>query len=159
MSGILLDRVDREILYSLQLDARNTTTREIADRVGVTPSTVSNRIDQLESDGIITDYQATIDYERAGYPMHVLVICTAPILERETVARAALEIPGVVNVREMMDGEDNVRVEAVGESNEDITRVVTALAQLADGEVTVSEEHLIRTEFDRPLDWLDDTAE
>lgn len=48
-----LDDVDRSILYMLQQDARNSTAQDIADRAGVSASTVRNRIDQLEADGII----------------------------------------------------------------------------------------------------------
>ncbi|WP_227356864.1 Lrp/AsnC family transcriptional regulator [Haladaptatus salinisoli] len=44
------------ILRILREDARQTTAQEIADTVGVSASTVRNRIDQLEAEGIVRGY-------------------------------------------------------------------------------------------------------
>lgn len=64
-----LDNVDRGILHLLQLDARHTTVQEIGDKTEVSPCTVRNRIEQLETDGVITGYKPTIDYESANLPL------------------------------------------------------------------------------------------
>ena len=61
-----LDEVDRSILYLLQEDARGTSAEAMADKVGVSASTIRNRIDQLEDDGIIRGYHPEIDYEAAN---------------------------------------------------------------------------------------------
>ena len=156
MSSNVLDDVDRGILYALQQDARNTTTRDIAEQVGVTASTVSNRITHLEADGIITDYYTVLDYDRAGFPLHVLITGTAPIVEREALARRALDIPGVVSVRELMVGEGNIRLETVGQSNDDITRIVTELSEMG---VSISDEVLVRNQYYRPLALLETEGE
>ncbi|WP_247002255.1 Lrp/AsnC family transcriptional regulator [Halosolutus gelatinilyticus] len=156
MTSTVLDDVDREILYAFQQDARNTTTRNISERVGVTASTISNRIAQLEADGIITNYYTTLDYERAGFPLHVLIRGTAPIAEREGLARRALDIPGVVNIRELMVGEGNIRLETVGQSNDDITRIVTVLSKMG---VSISDEVLVRNQYYRPLAFLETEVE
>ncbi|MFC4438954.1 MULTISPECIES: Lrp/AsnC family transcriptional regulator [Natrialbaceae] len=156
MSSTVLDDVDREILYALQQDARNTTTRAIGEQVGVTASTVSNRITHLEADGIITDYYTVLDYDRAGFPLHVLITATAPIVEREALARRALDIPGVVNVRELMVGEGNIRLETVGQSNDDITRIVTELSEMG---VSISDEVLVRNQYRHPLAFLETDTE
>lgn len=152
MVGTILDDVDRGILYALQQDARNTTTRELSDVVGVAASTVSNRIAELEGDGIITDYVAKLDYDLAGFPLHVLITGTAPIAEREDLAREALAVPGVVNVRELMIGRDNIQIETVGESNDDITRIVKELSEMG---VAIRQEILIRNQYFGPLAMLD----
>ncbi|WP_458185054.1 Lrp/AsnC family transcriptional regulator [Haladaptatus sp. NG-WS-4] len=148
MASYVLDDIDKGILYALQNDARATTTTEIANRFDVSASTVSNRIDQLESDGIITGYLATVDYERAGFPLNVVMVCTAPVAERNEIARRVLEIPGIVNVRELMAGEDNVRIEAVGASNDDLTRIATALPEMG---LEHRDEILIRNQYFQPL--------
>jgi Lrp/AsnC family leucine-responsive transcriptional regulator len=148
MSSSALDEIDKGILYKLQQEARGSTTTELGKRFDVSASTVSNRIDQLETDGIITGYHATVDYERAGLPLNVLMICTAPISERGDIARRVLDVPGVVNVRELMVGESNIQIEVVGESNDDLTRVATALPELG---LTVHNEILIRNQYFRPL--------
>lgn len=152
MARYSLDEIDKGILYALQKDARTTTTRRIGDRVDVSASTISNRIDRLEDEGIITSYRTMLDYEQAGFPLHVLVVCSAPITERESLARQALDIKGVVNIRELMAGEQNIRVEAVGKSNDDITRIVMELSELG---LVTSSETLIRNQYFRPLAFLE----
>ncbi|ADJ13844.1 Lrp/AsnC family transcriptional regulator [Halalkalicoccus jeotgali] len=96
---LLLDEIDRGILYMLQENARTTTHDEISAEVGVSPSTVRNRIGQLEEAGIIEGYMPKIDYERAGFPLHVQLVCTASS-ERSQRAQEALTVNGVVNVRD-----------------------------------------------------------
>lgn len=156
MSWRLLDDVDKAILYALQQDARNATTREIGDQVGVTASTVSNRIAELKDDGIITNYLATLDYSRAGFPMHVLIHCDVPVHDRKAIAHRTLDIPGVVNVRELMSGTDNIRIEAVGETRDDITGIVSALSEEG---VQTTDEILIQNQYFQPLSSLEPEGE
>lgn len=151
MDRTVLDEVDRRIVYALQRDARHSTTTALAEELDVTPSTVSNRITQLEDDGIVTGYHAAIDYERAGLPLHVLVTGTAPITERASVCREALAVPGVVSVRELMSGEQNVEVEAVARSSDEHTRIASALADIG---LQIHDERLIRTQHQGGLSTL-----
>lgn len=58
-------------------------------------STVRNRIQQLEADRIIRGYHADVDYEAVGHQLFDLIVCTAPIPDREELAA---EGPGVVEV-------------------------------------------------------------
>ncbi|WP_137288020.1 Lrp/AsnC family transcriptional regulator [Natronorubrum halophilum] len=143
-----LDRIDKRILHALQDDARSVTTTELADAFEVSPSTVRNRIDHLERDGIITGYRATVDYGRAGFPLQVVIVGTADVVEREEVAAKACEVPNVVNVRELMFGENNLLVKAVGKTSGDLTRVAKALTEL---DVTVRKKILIKDEQFEPL--------
>ena len=118
-----LDDVDRGILYLLQRDARRLTTREMGARVGVSASTVRNRIEKMEEGEIIRGYLPDVDYDRAGLQLHVVFTCSAPGPERERLANAAREVSGVVSVCEVLNGADNVRIEAVGTDTDDIARI------------------------------------
>jgi DNA-binding Lrp family transcriptional regulator len=40
----------------------------------VSASTVRNRIDRLEEAGVIEGYYPKINYERANFPLHVLLL-------------------------------------------------------------------------------------
>lgn len=133
-----LDNVDRGILHLLQLDARNTTAQEIGEKTGVSPSTVRNRIDQLEADGVITGYHPAIDYEVAGLPLEVMFVITAPPSKRTEAVDDILEIKGIVEVRETLTGRRNLYVEAVGTSTSDVTRISDAIHEL-DLEIESSE--------------------
>src|SRR6056297_3304400 len=108
-----LDDVDRSILYLLQRDARNTTAEEMADKAGVSASTVRNRIGQLEADGIIKGYHPEIDYEEANLPLQLTFIVTAPPRDIDAHSSAIRGIQGIVDVREMLTGRRNIHVDAV----------------------------------------------
>ena len=144
MADSRLDEIDRIILRALQEDARGNTNAAISDRVSVSPSTVSKRITRLENNGIIRGYRTDIDYEQAGYPIHVLFICTASITEREALIQNSLDIDGVLDIRELMTGEENVHVRVLGTSNDDITRIARRLVEIG---YTVHDEILMKNEY------------
>lgn len=135
-----LDNVDRGILYMLQLDARHTTSQEIAEKVGVSASTVRNRLERLESEDIIAGYYPEIDYERANYPFRVMFVITASPADRDAAVDRLTDIRGIINVREMLTARRNVHAEVVGKSTEDIVRVTDSIHSLElDVEVESSE--------------------
>jgi DNA-binding Lrp family transcriptional regulator len=136
-----LDDLDRAILGALQRDARHASSGEIAERMDVSASTVRKRIQRLESEGIVTGYHATVDYEKAGYPLQVLLLCTAPIPKREAMADRALDVRGVVRVQEIATGEENLLVTVVAEDTDALTRMARELAELG---LTIGEEELVR---------------
>ena len=138
-----LDELDRYILHELQQDAKETSSKEIAEAMAVSPSTVRKRIDRLEEKGVITGYQADVDYCKAGYQLHMQIACTAPIPDREELGRQALDILGVVSVREIATGEENLLVSVVAKDNDDLTRIAGELSALG---LVVSNEQLVRGE-------------
>lgn len=142
-----LDELDEHIIHSLQRNSRDTSSSDIAVDAGVSASTVRNRIKQLEKRAVIRGYTLDVDYERAGFQLHTLIVCTAPIPEREQLAEAALEVPGVVSVREVMTGEENVHITAVGVDGDDLSRIGRELDELG---LEVVDEDLIRSEYDHP---------
>lgn len=157
MTSDRLDDVDAGILHLLQRDARNTTTTEMGDAVGVSASTVGNRIQQLEDDGIIDGYHPRIDYHDAGFPLRVLFVCTAPIPERSELSERALQIDGVVDVKEIMTGVENVHVEAVATDRDDVTVIGGDIDALGLDIVT---QKLVKNEHIQPFDHFgDDTAD
>lgn len=107
-----LDDIDRGILHALQADARGATAADMGEQVGTSASTVRNRIEHLEDD-VIRGYHPEIDYEAAGFELRLLVVCRAPTARRSELARAVLGLPGVVSVRELTTGTDNLHVEVL----------------------------------------------
>lgn len=142
-----LDELDRHIIYTLQTEARHTSSGDIAEQMDVSASTVRNRIARLEDEGVIRGYHADIDYELAGYQLHTLIVCTAPIEDRETLAEAALEVTGVVEVQEVMTGEENVLVSVVGEDGDDLSRIGRELSDIG---LHISDEDVIRNHHTNP---------
>jgi len=147
-----IDDVDGAILYALQEDARNTSSGDIAERTGTSDSTVRKRIRRLESDGVIKGYSAEVDYGLSGYPLRMLLYCTASIPERGDLVADILEIDGVVSVQELVTGEQNLLVTAVGESDGDITPVAQELLDMG---LTVADEVLVRSHETTPFGKFD----
>jgi len=147
-----IDDVDKAILYALQEDARNLSSGDIAERTGTSDSTVRKRIQRLESEDVVKGYSAEVDYQRSGYPLRMLLFCTASIPERGDIIPEILGIEGVVSVQELVTGEQNLLVTAVGESDDDITPVAQ---QLLDMGLTVADEVLVRSHETTPFGKFD----
>lgn len=148
MNGEELDDVDKAILHALQGDARNMSSNDIAERTGTSDSTVRKRIQRLESERIIKGYTVEVDYQKSGYPLRMLLYCTAPISERSTYIQQILDIEGVVSVQELVTGEQNLLVTAVGKSDNDITPVAKNLIDMG---LTVADEVLVRSHETTPF--------
>lgn len=144
MAQTPIDDVDKRILYELQRDARHTTASDIAESLDVSARTVRNHIAELEEEGVIEGYDVNVNFEKAGYQLHTLIVCTAPIHEREEITRRALEVPGVVAVREVMTGDENVHVEVVGTDGNDLSRIGRDLDEIG---LEVADEDIIRNEY------------
>lgn len=151
-----LDELDRQILFALQQDARETSSSDIAEQMSVSPSTVRKRIDRLEDEGIITGYRAEVDFDSAGYQLQVQISCSAPLPERAQLADEALDVDGVLSVREIASGEENILVRVVATDNDDLTRIAGELSELG---LSVSGELLIRRETFSPWAGFEEATE
>lgn len=67
-----MNEIDVKILALLEADARMTYA-DIAERVGLAPSSVHERVRKLERSGVIKRYRAEIDYGRAALPITAFV--------------------------------------------------------------------------------------
>lgn len=72
MPKMEIDPIDRRILEALQADGRLTIV-ELADRVGLSPSPCLRRVRQLERDGYIEGYRATLSRGQIGLGLTVFV--------------------------------------------------------------------------------------
>jgi len=75
-----LGSIDQKIIRELMQDGR-LTNQELSERVGLSPSPCLRRVRNLEREGVIRGYAATIDQERYGLPINVFVSIR---LERQT---------------------------------------------------------------------------
>lgn len=147
MSAKELDDVDKGIIYLLQQDARKRTVADISDRVGVSSSTVANRIDRLEERGVIQGYHTIVDYMEAGLGHHLLVTATVPLAEREELLADIMETSGVVSVRELLTNNANLSLEVVGHTQEEIE---DTLAELDSHGVQIERTEIMKQELAKP---------
>lgn len=125
-----LDEVDQGILHLLQQNARDATIETMGEKVGVSASTVRNRINEMEAAGIIDGYVPTVNYANAGFDLHTLYICKAPVEKRERIVSEALEISGTVGVHELLDSDQNVVIEAVARDADHLAETHDSLVEL-----------------------------
>lgn len=147
--SIDIDAVDERIIYRLTQDARHTSAPEIAEEVDVSAPTIRNRIRRLEQNGVIEGYHAQIDYEKLGGRLTNLFFCTAVVTDRDRFAQRILDIPGVVNVREVMSGEENLHVTVIATDTADIRRIAQEIAALG---IDIDHEELLHQEHFQPYE-------
>jgi DNA-binding Lrp family transcriptional regulator len=79
-----LDAIDHAILRALQDDARQTN-RDLAAKVHVSPSTSSERVRALRTEGVIRGYHADVDLGALGRQVQALTAVTIRPPTRENV--------------------------------------------------------------------------
>ncbi|GAB5537130.1 MAG: Lrp/AsnC family transcriptional regulator [Rubricoccaceae bacterium] len=67
-----MDKIDHRILMELQDNAR-LTLAELGRRVGLSSPAVSERVQRLEADDVITGYHATVDTAKLGRPLQAVL--------------------------------------------------------------------------------------
>jgi DNA-binding Lrp family transcriptional regulator len=142
-----LDQIDRHILFHLALDARRTSAPDISEQLDVSAATIRNRIKQLEERGVIQGYHANIDYEKTDDKLTYLFICNTDTPRREIFAKEALQVTGVIHVREVMSGRQNLHIEAVGENKQEITRISRDLSNIG---LDIEDEALVQRDYHHP---------
>ena len=142
-----LDDTDRGILFALQRDARNITIQEIAETVDVSASTVRNRITRLENTGVIESYAPQVDYERAGFPLKILFICSVDPDIRSDVAADVLDVGGIISISELVTSERNLHIQAVATTTRDLTRMT---GQLNEYGLTIHSSEIITNQYSQP---------
>lgn len=144
-----LDEIDRGILHLLQQDARNNTTTELGEKVGVSASTVGNRIKGMEKDGVLKGYYPEIDYEKTGLELQLLITGEVDVTNRASLTEEALDVAGVVSVQELLTGVNNLLIEAVALEVDSVTRITSEVEDLG---INVKNTQLLGTRHIKPFD-------
>jgi Lrp/AsnC family leucine-responsive transcriptional regulator len=67
-----IDRTDRRILNFLQADGRISTV-DLAERIGLSPTSTSERVRRLQREGFVSGFRAILDPRRLGLELLVFV--------------------------------------------------------------------------------------
>jgi len=143
-----IDAVDAQLLALLQRNARSKAT-DLAEAIGVSDNTVHNRMSRLEDAGVIERYTTEVDPREAGLQFYYHFTCTTPISDRSEVAEQIISYPEVVDVTELMTGQENLHIKLVGRTDQDVTRMAQKLDDL---NLEITDENLIRAEHVNPID-------
>jgi len=94
-----LDDIDRKLIGELLRNSKRSF-RELARAIGVSAATVINRVQRLESSGVIKDYSTRLDHERLGYELTVI---TEIIVSKGKLLETDAEIAKIPNVCAVYD--------------------------------------------------------
>jgi DNA-binding Lrp family transcriptional regulator len=123
-----LDEIDRKLLIELLINSKRSF-REIAKSIGVSPATVINHVQRLESGGVIKDYSVRLDHERLGYE---LTVVTEIIVSKGKLLETDAEIAKISNVCAVYDitGETDAMVVAKFKSRSDLSEFTKKLLSM-----------------------------
>ena len=98
--AVVIDAVDRQIIEQLQLNGRMTNA-ELAERVGIAPSSCVARVRSLVSRGIITGFTASVDPAVMGMTLQVLVSVTIRSGARQRISEFSEELRALPEVLQL----------------------------------------------------------
>jgi len=108
-----LDEMDRRILRELQFNAR-ISNRELAERVGLSPTPCWTRVRNMEQDGTIASYVTVFDHDALGMPDTVIIEVTLDRHDEDALGKfgeALAELPEVTEAY-LVTGEYDYLVKA-----------------------------------------------
>ncbi|WP_026317207.1 Lrp/AsnC family transcriptional regulator [Ahrensia kielensis] len=146
-----LDTIDYAILEALQKDGR-LANANLAEKVGLSASACSRRLDALEKNGVIRGYYARVSNKELGHDMTAIVNISLSGQFQKTLSEfetAVKRCPNIV-VCYLMSGEYDYTLRVVAKDLADYERIhrdwLTALPHVA----KINSSFALREVIDRP---------
>jgi len=141
MAGHFIDELDEKILKVLLSEGR-TSAREMAEKLHVSTSTITSRIEKLRERQILRGFSARIDFQKLGYELTAvteIIVSKGKLLEME---REIAKFPEVCAVYDVT-GEVDAIVVSKCRTREDLSRFTKELLAMPFVERTNS--HVVLT--------------
>jgi DNA-binding Lrp family transcriptional regulator len=103
-----LDRIDRALLLALQKNAR-ISNKDLADEVGLAPSTCLERVRRLRERGVLQGFHAAVDPALLGRPTQAIIAIRLRVHDREQIDsfyEHVLALPESLAVFHVSGGDD-----------------------------------------------------
>lgn len=142
----MLDRFDRAILQTLQLDGRIANS-SLAERVHLSESACLRRVRALEQAGLIEGYTAILNQQKAGCPVNVFVSITLDRQDEPDLRKfedAVRRIPEVMECY-LMTGDYDYVIRVVVADTADFERVHSKHLTRLPGVARVHSSFALRT--------------
>jgi DNA-binding Lrp family transcriptional regulator len=137
---------DDELLGLLRLNAREPVA-SLARKLGLSRTTVQDRLHRLEENGTITGYAVKLAEDRKGAGLGAMISLCAEPKKQLDVARAVSRIPQVETLYAVSGKFDYVALVRAGAA-EEIDRLIDQMTQLA-GVTDVETAVILSTKLDR----------
>lgn len=133
-----MDDIDRKIVRAMQRDGR-MSNRELADRVGLSPSPCLRRLKILEQSGVIRGYHAEIDAQLYGLPITVFIRVRLERHDEDTVNAFEAKVRANDNIVEchVMTGESDYLLRVMVADLSDYERFVRRELQRIGGVASI----------------------
>ena len=128
----MVDEIDRKILDLLQCNAK-LSNAEIAEKVGLTVSSVHERVKKLERKGIIKGYVAVVDPDKLGKQLLAFIRLSVSSHETASGPIGALcrEEPDILECHNVA-GEDCYILKVRAEGPKQLERLLAAIRRSTD---------------------------
>jgi Lrp/AsnC family transcriptional regulator, leucine-responsive regulatory protein len=146
-----LDTVDVSILRVLQKEGR-ITNAELAERIGLSASACSRRLDILETSGVISGYHARLSHKALDYKMMVIVHISLSGQFAKTLSEfeaAVKRCPNVL-VCYLMSGEYDYILRVAAKDLEDYERIHRDWLSALPHVVKINSSFALREIIERP---------
>jgi DNA-binding Lrp family transcriptional regulator len=146
-----LDQIDLAILRTLQENGR-ISNADLADRVGLSASSCSRRLDILEKSGVISGYHARVSHKALDYKMIVIVHISLSGQFAKTLAEFEAAVKRVPNVLVcyLMSGEYDYILRVACKDLEDYERIHRDWLSALPHVVKINSSFALREIIDRP---------
>jgi Lrp/AsnC family leucine-responsive transcriptional regulator len=146
-----LDQIDLAILRTLQETGR-ISNADLADRVGLSASSCSRRLDILERSGVISGYHARVSHKALDYKMIVIVHISLSGQFAKTLAEFEAAVKRVPNVLVcyLMSGEYDYILRLACKDLEDYERIHRDWLSALPNVVKINSSFALREIIDRP---------
>jgi Lrp/AsnC family transcriptional regulator, leucine-responsive regulatory protein len=146
-----LDAIDAAILKVVQQNGR-ISNAELAERVGLSPSACSRRLDILEKSGTINGYHARVSPKALDYKMIAIVHMSLSGQFAKTLAEfeAAVKLCPNVLVCYLMSGEYDYILRVAAKDLEDYERIHRDWLSALPHVVKINSSFALREIIDRP---------
>ena len=150
---IMLDDTDRRILRQMQA-APDLALADLADRAGVTPATLSRRLERMREGGVLLGKRAEINWPALGYAVEVSLRITLDKTQGnafDSFIAAARDVPEVIEIQTFL-GQVDARLSVIARDIPHYQQIyrdrILTLPHLADIEALM---HVARIKDDEAL--------
>ena len=147
-----IDDFDRRIVRELAREGRLSVV-ELGERIGLSASAVTRRLQRLEGEGVIVGYRAVIDPEAVGLGITAFVEIS---LERQndetlkTFEAAAKKCPNILSLY-LMSGSSDYLLRIVARDLSDFERLHANVLGHLPGVARIQSKFALREAIERPL--------
>ncbi|MDO9397223.1 MAG: Lrp/AsnC family transcriptional regulator [Herbiconiux sp.] len=143
-----IDEIDERIVWELCREAR-LPNKELAERVGIAPSTCLMRVRALHREGVLRSFHAQPDWASLGLPIEAIVAVRLKAQARAEIksyAQRVITLPNVLNVFFLGGADDfliHVACTSTGQLRDFVATELSMDNSVASTQTNIVFDHLI----------------